>query len=81
MIRCLTSALICSSARSSWVMASTVELMDSTPRTMGGRTRFSSRADDNVFDLPVGEAGERVILMTYFSGETAVKEKAPFASD
>ena len=79
-MRCLTSALICCSARSSWVMASTVELMDSTPRRIGGRTRFSPAWMTMSSIFQEAKPGA-VILTRYFPGETAEKENAPVASD
>src|SRR5271170_4211533 len=79
-MRCFTSALICCSARSSCVIASTVELMDSTPRRMGGRTKFSPgrMMTSSIFqDAKPGA----VILTRYFPGGTARKENSPVTLD
>ena len=79
-MRCFTSALICCSARSSWVMASTVERMDSTPRRIGGRTRSCPAWMTTSSIFQEAKPGA-VILTRYFPGGTARKEKAPATSD
>ena len=79
-MRCFTSTLICCSARSSCVIASTVDLMDSTPRRMGGRTKFSPawiRTSSIFQDAKPGA----VILTKYLPGATARKENAPVSSE
>jgi hypothetical protein len=80
MMRCFTSALICCSARSSCVMASTLELMDSTPRKIGGKTRFSPGRMTTSWIFQEAKPGA-VILTRYFPGATAEKEKAPVFSE
>ncbi len=80
MMRCLTSALICSSARSSRVIASTVELMDSTPSTIGGRMRScpARRTTSSIFH---GAKPVAVMRTVYLPGGTTWKEKAPVSSE
>ena len=57
MMRCFTSALICSSARSSWVIASTDGLDGLDAENDRRQDEVFSRTDDDVFDLPGREAG------------------------
>src|SRR5271170_5658706 len=61
-------------------MASIVDFMDSTPRTMGGSTRssLSRMTTSSIFQEAKPGA---MIWIRYLPGETSLKEKTPLGSD